>query len=310
MQLFSERVDRAIRNHKSILVAGVDPDIDTFPQSVLTAAGKIAVNDEDFFRSAIVTFYLPSLEAIAKNVAAVKPNLAFFEQYGIGGLRAFKEIVDWCKAHDVLIIADGKRGDIGSTAAAYANAYFGTRTVAGRNVDTFHVDALTINPFLGFDTVEPFIVRAERYGTGLFLMVRNSNPGSADIQGIVDAQRNIDVSTVIARWIHEHGSRLSGDSTLSGLGAVVGATYPDELRRMREHMPRTLFLVPGYGAQGGTPADISQAQVAHGNGILVNSSRGVFGSIPSETVVNEIPKVVIRRITETNEALACVSRNS
>lgn len=311
MQLFSERVDHAIRTRKSILVSGVDPDIGSFPQSILDAAEKQSSNDEDFFRLAIEIFYLPALERIANQVAAVKPNLGFFEQYGIGGLRAFKEIVSWCRNHGVLVIADAKRGDIGSTAAAYANAYFGSRVVAGRTINSFSVDALTINPFLGFDTVEPFIAQAERHGTGLFLMVRNSNPGSADIQGIIDSKRNVDVSTIVARWIHEQGIRLSREGALSGLGAVVGATYPEELRRMREQMPRTLFLVPGYGAQGGTAADISQAQAAHGNGILVNSSRGVFGNIPGETTINDLPELVMRRITETNEALvSCVPQSS
>lgn len=303
MDWFSDRVGAAIEKTGTVLTAGIDPDIDTIPLCFHREAAASARSDEEFFRRVIVQFYLSTLEAIADSIPTVKPNLAFFEQFGIGGLRAYREITDWCRARGLLIIADAKRGDIGSTAAAYAAAFFGPRTAAGRPVDALYADAVTVNPFLGFDTLEPFVSRAVNCGTGIFILVRTSNPGSADLQGIKQGIDGVDVSLKIAEWISQQGKRLRGTSGISGLGAVVGATHPSELRRMRAAMPDALFLIPGYGAQGGSASDISQARTAHGKGILVNSSRGIFGGISPDASSTETREIVVARVAEACAAL-------
>ncbi len=306
MEPFSDRVSKAIDKNQSVLVAGIDPDIDLMPEIFRAEAQRTASNDEDFFRRALTSFYLPALEAIGHTIAAIKPNLAFFEQYGIGGLRAYQEISAWGRKHGILVIADAKRGDIGSTAAAYAAAFFGPRSAAGKRVEGLFADALTVNPFLGFDTLEPFVTRAAECGAGIFILARTSNPGSGDLQAVIDSRSKCDISATVAGWIAKNSERLKGACGLSGLGAVVGATHPTELRRLRERMPESLFLIPGYGAQGGSAEDISQARAARGNGILVNSSRGIFGGISQDASATETLKIISERVAQSNGALASV----
>lgn len=303
---FSDRLEDRMLQTRSVLIAGIDPDLDSLPQTFIETAEKTSATDTDFFSRAISSFYLPTLERIASSIAGIKPNLAFFEQYGLGGLRAYREITTWCRSHQLPIIADAKRGDIGSTASAYAHAFFGPRNFRDRPIEALYADALTINPFLGFDTLEPFISRAKETGSGLFVLVRTSNPGSADLQLIVDQKSSLDISARVASWLAKQSSLLSGSHGISGLGAVVGATHAGELKRIRSLMPDGMFLVPGYGAQGGSPDTISQGTMSGGRGVVVNSSRGIFGSLEQSASIEEALSMITARVQESNRQLAGV----
>jgi orotidine-5'-phosphate decarboxylase len=297
---FSDRIAESTKRANSVLVAGIDPDVESIPEQFIAQAASRSLNDEDFFHSLIVSFYQESLSPITGLLAAVKPNLAFFERYGLGGLRAYRSLRDWCHEHNLAVIADAKRGDIGSTAAAYGHAFLQEKKILGRAPHAFVADALTVNPFLGFDTIEPFLAAAEATNAGLFILVRTSNPGSADLQSIefssaAEQSRIMNVSDRIAEWINSNAHRLQGTCGVSGLGAVVGATHPDELLRLRSLMPSTLFLIPGYGAQGGSAEDIKGGRRSAGDGVLVNSSRGLFAKIPSAYSIAECVECVRQR---------------
>jgi orotidine-5'-phosphate decarboxylase len=307
-QAFSDRIEAAITLSKSMLVAGIDPDLAQIPAFFLDQANKNTANNEDFFAQAIFNFYTTVLESIHTQIAAVKPNLAFFERYGLGGMRAYIAITAWCRERNLLIIADAKRGDIGTTATAYAQAYLAPGAFKNRSFSGFEADALTINPFLGFDTLTPFIEVAAKEGKGLFVLARTSNPGSADLQSIIDTQTEHDISAKIADWLQQHAELLMGNCGLSGLGAVVGATHREDLVRMRKHMPHSLFLIPGYGAQGGTAADIAAAVTHDQRGIVVNSSRGIFGTLPAQASLAEISTLIEDRVKQANQELLLAGR--
>jgi orotidine-5'-phosphate decarboxylase len=186
------------------------------------------------------------VSAIEGRVAAIKPNIAFFEQYGLPGLSAFPRLCDAARERSIPVIADAKLGDIGSTAAAYSAASLCGVSVGSRTMRAFHCDALTINPFLGFDTLEPFLKDAQECGEGPFILVQTSNPGAKALQGL--RAEGVSVSEHVARWVAENAQKLQGACGWSGVGAVVGASYPDEARKLREVMPRSIFLIPRLGA--------------------------------------------------------------
>lgn len=284
MTSFADRLQSSIEKTKSALVAGCDPVLEKLPRFLLAEAEKMAVRDEEFIEFALTRFTEIFLEAVHGRVAAIKPNIAFFEQYGLPGLVVFKRFCGQIRSREIPLIIDAKRGDIGSTAAAYSAAFLGGVTVRGKRTVAFEGDALTINPFLGFDTLEPFLADCERHGKGLFILLQTSNPGAKDIQGLRGDGKT--VSEHIARWLNEHAARLEGACGWSGLGAVVGASYPEEARGLRALLPTTYFLMPGFGAQG-AGADDAVAGFGSRNGsrggALVNVSRGLLeGSADSD----------------------------
>jgi orotidine-5'-phosphate decarboxylase len=203
-------------------------------------------------------------------VVGVKLQVAFFEALGSDGLRAYEEVCDYARAATLLVVADGKRGDIGSTARAYADAYL----EAGED-GRLPVDALTVNPYLGSDSVEPFLAACRRSGAGIFCVVKTSNAGSADIQDLAlsDGRR---VWQQVAELVNEWGSGLVGKRGLSSVGAVVGATYPRAVAEARRLMPQAVLLLPGVGAQGATPADVARAFTSGPASALVPVSRAVI----------------------------------
>lgn len=276
MTPFTDRLQISIKKTSSALIAGCDPVIEKFPAFLIDEASAKTMTDEEFVTRALTIFCDTLLEAVLGRVAAVKPNIAFFEQYGLAGLSVFKRFCDAARAAEIPVIIDAKRGDIGSTAAAYSSAFLGGAKVRGRSVTPFEGDALTINPFLGFDTLEPFVADCERAGKGLFILLQTSNPGAKDIQGL--ECRGKTVSGHIADWLARNASRLEGRCGWSGLGAVVGASYPDEARALRAILPSNLFLMPGFGAQGAGADDaVAGFGVRNGEkgGALVNVSRGL-----------------------------------
>jgi len=235
----------------------------------------------------LTAFFQFALEAVADRIAAVKPNIAFFEALGLGGLRALTSVAAMLREHRVPFILDGKRGDIGSTAEAYAAACLGETQALGRSLRFLEADALTVNPFLGFDTLEPFVAACRERGKGLFVLVRTSNPGAAALQGAQCETGS--VSERVADWLAEEGAKLLGACGYSSLGAVVGATYPDEARALRRRMPHAFFLIPGMSAQGASAADAAAgfARKERAGGALINVSRGLLSSFSSTALSRE-----------------------
>lgn len=277
MSMFADRIHTSVQRTGSHLVAGCDPVIEKLPSFIRTEADHVARTDSEWLERVLRCFTEIFVSSIEGKVAGVKPNIAFFEQYGLSGLTVFSELCAVLRAKDIPVIIDAKRGDIGTTAAAYSNAFLGAVTVRGKPFCGFEGDALTINPFLGFDTLEPFLKDCVARGKGLFVLVQTSNPGAKDLQGLSSEGRT--VSERVADWINEHAASLTGSCGWSGLGAVVGASYPDEARALRARMPSSFFLIPGFGAQGADAKDsVAGFGVMNGapGGALVNVSRGLL----------------------------------
>lgn len=276
MTTFADRLHNRIDSCGTVLVAGLDPRSDQIPQFVLAEADKVTSSTEDFVYESLFRYYQKSLLLLAEEVPAVKPNIAFFEQYGLGGVRAFASLCSLARELKLLVVGDCKRGDIGMTAEAYARAYLAPRSFHGRFTNSFQVDALTVNPFLGFETLEPFISCCEEAGGGLFILIRTSNPGSGDIQKLsLKGPSDSTVSSHIADWIGQNAQRLRGQCGLSGLGAVVGAQHRQEGAHLRSLMPNSYFLIPGFGAQGASGEDAATVLGEQRAG-LINASRALF----------------------------------
>jgi orotidine-5'-phosphate decarboxylase len=280
---FADKLQASINRSHSAVVAGLDPRLEAFPRCILKEAEAESSTTEEAIYLALTAFHSLALEALAPSIAAVKPNLAFFESYGLGGLRAFAAICQMAREHRLPLIADGKRGDIGSTAQAYSAAFLGRSKFFGKEEPIYDADALTVNPYLGFDTMEPFLADCAAYGKGIFVLVKTSNPGSADIQNI-QADEAHTISDKIAHWAAAHAKELQGDCGYSGLGAVVGATYPEEARRLRQVMPTNFFLIPGMGAQGGTAQDAVAGFSKKKGGAVINISRALLSTFSSKDI--------------------------
>lgn len=290
MQPFSDRLIAAIRAKDARCIVGLDPRIDQMPRFV----------PRDSACAAITGFHELVLEAVADLVPAVKPQLAFFEQYGVAGMQAFENTVLAAKQRGLLVIADGKRNDISSTAEAYANAYLGT--------DGFPCDALTVTPYLGGDSLAPFVDACRRHSRGLFVVLKTSNLGSKDFQDQPLAENGRPLYEKIAAVLDQLGNHLVGESGYSSLGAVIGATFPEEGRRLRALMPKALILVPGYGAQGGSAKAAAECFNDDGLGAIVSSSRGItYGfndpNISRDAFVESVRNTTRRMIAEVNAAV-------
>lgn len=300
---FADRLQGSIERSRSIVVAGFDPRIESFPSVFVEKAGLQNSTNEDAIYRCLASFYHTAIEVIAPHVSAVKPNVAFFEHYGIAGMRAFKAVCEEAHNHGLQVIADGKRGDISSTAAAYSSAYLGAPQIFGKNVSAFSVDALTVNPFLGFDSLEPFLEDCIKFEKGLFILVRTSNSGSADLQQLPLAS-GVTISEHLAQWIGTNAERLRGTCGYSSLGAVIGATFPAEAEKLRRLMPNSFMLVPGMGAQGASAKEAIAARSAQGGGIIVNLSRGLFSfEGASKTTEEETRQRILERVKAASDSL-------
>lgn len=267
---FADRLILAVRRYGHPLCVGLDPHLDRLP--ALFRRGSMELGDPQT-APAVEDFLLALLQRVAGRVAVVKPQIAFFEQLGWRGLRVLERVVDQARRDGLLVLLDAKRGDIGSTAAGYAAAYL-------EPVAPCPVDAITLSPYLGLDTLQPFLTAARRSAGGVFVLVKTSNPGSADLQGLRLATGEL-LHESLASALAAEAVALEGPETgWSSLGVVVGATYPGEHEEIRRRLPRSLFLVPGYGAQGGSAAAAVRGFVAGPEGQLeggvVNSSRGIL----------------------------------
>ena len=263
---FSDRVAAAVERKRSQLVVGLDPRLDLLPVELrgeATAGGAAAAGAVERFCCGIV-------DAVAPYVVAVKPQVAFFEALGADGAAALEAVCAHARDIGLLVIADAKRGDIGSTARAYATAFLeprGTRPPLA--------DALTVNPYLGRDSIDPFLAACRRYGAGVFLLVHTSNAGASDIQEATLSDGR-PLWHLVAELVAEWGADFVGERGLSSVGAVVGATYPRAVGEARRAMPQSIILLPGVGAQGATPADVARAFTSGPASALVSASRTVI----------------------------------
>jgi orotidine-5'-phosphate decarboxylase len=257
---FADRLFAAVREKRSAVCVGIDPRVKLLPAEFRPK--RDTPNDQ---AQAIADWGRELIAVVAPLVPVVKPNVAFYEALGAPGFRAFHETVIAAQEKGLLVISDVKRGDLGTTAEAYAEAHFGL----------IGADAVTLSPYLGRDSIEPYLAHCRAAGRGVFVLVKTSNPGSADLQDIHAGETT--VSRHVAKMVRDLGAdpSLVGASGLSCVGAVAGGTFPAEVAELRALMPQTPLLVPGYGAQGATAADCAKAFHAGGVGAVVNSSRGI-----------------------------------
>ena len=268
-----------IQKTKAPIVVGLDPMLSYIPEHIQKKAFEEYGETLEGAAEAIWQFNKEIVDKTYDLIPAVKPQIAMYEQFGIEGLTAYKKTIDYCKSKDLVVIGDIKRGDIGSTSAAYAVGHLGKVQVGSKCYVPFDEDFATVNPYLGSDGVKPFIEVCQEEGKGIFVLVKTSNPSSGEFQDqLVDGRPLYElVGEKVAQWGEEH----MGDS-YSYVGAVVGATYPEMGAVLRKLMPKTFILVPGYGAQGGQGKDLVHFFNEDGLGAIVNSSRGIIAAYKQE----------------------------
>lgn len=268
-----------IQKTNAPIVVGLDPMLNYIPKHIQEKAFKGYGETLEGAAEAIWQFNKEIVDKTYDLIPAVKPQIAMYEQFGIPGLMAYKKTVDYCKSKDLVVIGDIKRGDIGSTSAAYAVGHLGKVQVGDNKIAAFDEDFATVNPYLGSDGVKPFIDVCKEEKKGIFVLVKTSNPSSGEFQDrIIDGRPLYElVGEKVAQW----GEECMGDS-YSYVGAVVGATYPEMGKILRKIMPKAYILVPGYGAQGGQGKDLVHFFNEDGLGAIVNSSRGIIAAYKQE----------------------------
>lgn len=270
-----DRLIEGIKKTKNPTVAGLDPKLSFIPEYIKEEAYSKFGKTLEGASEALYQFNVGLIDALCDIVPAVKPQAAYYEMYGWQGVRALKRTIVYAKSKGMFVITDGKRNDIGTTMEAYANAHLGEVEVEGTNFEAFSADALTVNAYLGTDGVKPVLNVCKKYDKGMFILVKTSNPSSGELQDrLLDDSKTIyrTMGDMCERW----GEELPGKYGYSGVGAVVGATYPEQLGELRKALPHTFFLVPGYGAQGGGAKDVLPAFDENGLGAIINSSRGIM----------------------------------
>lgn len=323
---FADRLFAAVLEKESPLVVGIDPDPRQIPPQVF---GRPRPNEgvRAFLARGVQRFSEAIIAAVAPHACAVKPQLAYFERLGPDGLGAYEAVVACARAHGLLVIADGKRGDIASTASQYAAAYLGEgpgRPAAGEgageaekwltaaDLEGPKADALTVNGYMGRDSLAPFL-NALDWGRGAFVLVKTSNPSSGDLQdrrllaegegpGEPGQGAAVSVAELVGGWLEAYNRERAGTWGYGPLGAVVGATFPDELTRLRRALPHTPFLVPGFGAQGGGIGDVAGGFDGRGLGAVVNASRSVLYAY-RDSGEQAFDRAAARKAREIKEAL-------
>jgi orotidine-5'-phosphate decarboxylase len=265
MEPFGDRLAEAVRRKRSAVCVGLDPRAASLPTGLLPSSNPSLTETADAYRR----FCFAIIDVVVDLVPIVKPQTAFFEQLGPSGVQALADVIRYAVEKDLLVIADAKRHDIGTTAEAYAAAFLGRGELS-----PFGADSLTVGPYLGEDSLQPFVDRCTVTSSGLFVLVKTSNPGSGFIQDLLVGNRTI--SMRIADWVENASQSKCGASGYGSIGAVVGATYPEELAMLRHRMKHAWLLIPGYGAQGGSAKDVAAAFDQEGLGAVVNNSRGII----------------------------------
>ena len=270
-----DRLIEGIKRTNNPTVAGLDPKLDYIPDFIKEQAFARYGRTLEGAAEALFVFNKGLIDALCDIVPAVKPQAAYYEMYCWQGVRALEKTIAYAKSKGMFVITDGKRNDIGTTMEAYAKAHLGETAVEGEVFEPFGSDALTVNAYLGTDGVKPVLNVCKEKDKGLFILVKTSNPSSGELQ-----DRTLDDGLTIYRTMggmcEKWGEELMGQYGYSGVGAVVGATYPQQLGELRKELPHTFFLVPGYGAQGGGAKDVAPAFDENGLGAIINSSRGIM----------------------------------
>ncbi len=267
-------LQQKIRRKKNPTVAGLDPKLSYIPSHILEACYAQYGQTPQGAAAAYQAFCIGLIDALAPIVPAVKPQSAYFEVLGHYGVQALEEVVAYAKSKDLYVIVDAKRNDIGSTAEAYAQAYLGSVQIGENTYAPFDADAVTVNGYLGSDGIRPFLTYCKEKGKSIFLLVKTSNKSSMELQDLISGDRV--VHTVMADLAMRLSTDLYGENGYSNIGAVVGATHPEDLRRLRAQYDRMFFLVPGYGAQGAGAKDVQYAFDKFGHGAIINASRSIM----------------------------------
>lgn len=268
-----------IKKTNAPIVVGLDPMLSYVPEHITKKAFEEYGETLEGAAEAIWQFNKGIVDATWDLIPAVKPQIAMYEQFGVPGVAAYQKTVDYCKSKGLVVIGDVKRGDIGSTSAAYAVGHLGKVKVGANRLTAFGEDFATVNPYLGTDGIKPFLDVCKEEKKGIFILVKTSNPSSGEFQDrLIDGKP---LYELVAEKVAEWGSEVMGDS-YSYVGCVVGATYPKMGEAMRKVMPKSYILVPGYGAQGGTAASLRPYFNEDGLGAIVNSSRGIIAAYKQE----------------------------
>ncbi|MBS6266236.1 MAG: orotidine-5'-phosphate decarboxylase [Clostridium sp.] len=276
--MISQLIEK-IQKTKAPICVGLDPMLSYVPEHIVKRAFDAYGETLEGAAEAIWQYNKEIIDNTYDLIPAVKPQIAMYEQFGIEGLVVYKKTVDYCHEKGLVVIGDAKRGDIGSTSAAYATGHLGKVQVGSKSYSGFDTDILTVNPYLGTDGVKPFVEVCNANDKGIFVLVKTSNPSSGEFQDrLIDGRP---LYELVAEKVVEWGN-MSMDGAYSNVGAVVGATYPEMSKILRKLMPHTYFLVPGYGAQGGTAADLKHCFNEDGLGAIVNSSRGIIAAYRQE----------------------------
>jgi len=265
MLSFPDRLAEKVRQRATPVLVGLDPRIESLPEGILQGdSGSLATAADAYLR-----FCRGVIDVVAPLVPAVKPQAAFFEQLGPPGMAALAAVIAYARQNDLIVILDGKRNDIGSTATAYAQGLLDPSGKGGWNAD-----ALTVSPYLGGDSLSPFVDVAVERAAGVFVLVKTSNPGGGMLQDLV--ADGLPIYRHVANHVEGFAAQTAGECGYGAVGAVVGATYPEQLKQLRAAMPHTWFLVPGFGSQGGSAADVAGAFDAKGTGAIINNSRAII----------------------------------
>lgn len=286
MKNFFDRLIDGVESKESHMVVGIDPSINHIPRHIIEENQKKLGPTPKAAAHALLFFGEKIIDAVRPYTPAVKIQIAYYEYLGYWGIWAFQETAKYARQNGLLVIGDVKRADISSTAQAYAEAYFDNeKEVSGFSLESpedasYFLDAVTLNPYLGSDSLTPFINLAQERGKGLFILVKTSNPSSAELQDLLTPHGKI--YEIVAKMVNQWGEKSRGIKGYSAVGAVVGATFPHVAARLRELMPHTYFLLPGYGAQGARADDLIPFFNADGFGAIVNSSRGIIFAYKQE----------------------------
>ena len=281
-----DRLIEKIVEMQNPTVAGLDPKLDYVPASIKEACFAKYGKTLDGAAAALFEFNKALIDSLCDIVPAIKPQAAYYEMYGWQGVKALCDTIAYAKSKGMFVITDGKRNDIGTTMEAYATAHLCTTDVAGEQIDAFGADALTVNGYLGTDGIKPLASICDEKDKGIFVLVKTSNPSSGELQ---DMKLDTDETVYehMGRMCESWGEELMGKYGYSAVGAVVGATYPEQLKEMRAKLPHTFFLVPGYGAQGGGAEDVKNAFDENGLGAIINSSRGIMCAWKKQNLTEE-----------------------
>ncbi|BCI60745.1 orotidine-5'-phosphate decarboxylase [Solibaculum mannosilyticum] len=300
-----DRLIEGIARTNNPTVAGLDPKLEYIPDCILKPYIDQYGRTLEAAAEAIFTYNQGLIDALCDIVPAVKPQCAYYEMYGWQGVRALERTIRYAQEKGMFVITDGKRNDIGSTMDAYAAAHLGVTDVAGNGIEAFGGDALTVNGYLGSDGIDPVIKVCRQRDKGMFVLVKTSNPSSEELQD--QAINEEPVYLMMGRQCEKWGEQLPGKYGYTGVGAVVGATWPQQLSELRYELPHTFFLVPGYGAQGGSAESVAGAFDKRGLGAIVNSSRAILCAWKKEGCPGEdYAQAARREALRMRDAIAAV----